>query len=244
MTETAVAVALPLAGADHGRPSHRATRPGSPWGFRPGGRCPGRWRRRGERVERLLQRRPTHKMPDLWRRGLRRRRWRRHPEDRFKLRSAPGAKLQNALGSGVPVGFAHGDLDRSEAGTNLLRQRHAFVKSDASALGQLGLGMYRKVERLQKPVPEIPGIAHPHALAPQTNQPLIESAFAFVLALLRVTEGHSGGLQGALERIKSQQINDLVQEAATDGAAVWSIRFLNKIFCSTTIRGAASRRGK
>jgi len=142
MPKTAAAVALHLAQGDHGRPSRLGNRPGNPWGFRPVGRCPGRWWRRGKRLERLLRWRPPQEGPALGRRGFRHRRWRRRPEDRFNLRPARGAELQNAPGLGVPVGFADGDLDRSEAIADLLRERHEIVEGGTRAVGQLGMGLH------------------------------------------------------------------------------------------------------
>jgi len=100
---------------------------------------------------------PTRGGPALGRRGFRHRRWRRRPENRFNLRSAPGAELQDALRLGVPVGFADGDLDRPETIAELLRERHEFVEGGTRAVGQLGLGLYRGVEPLQEQVPELPG---------------------------------------------------------------------------------------
>ena len=104
-------------------------------------------------------------MPALWRRGLRNLRWQRRPEDRFNLLSVPGADLQDALGLCVPVGFADGDLDSSEAIADLLRERHELVQGGSRPVGQLGLGLYRGVEPLQKQVPELPGVVHPHELS-------------------------------------------------------------------------------
>jgi len=234
VTKTAAAVALHLAQGDHGRPSRRGTRPGSPWGFRLVGQCPGRWWRRGKRLERLLRWRPTQEGPALGRRGFRHRRWWRRPGDRFNVRSARGAQLQNALGPGVPVGFSDGDRDRSEAIADLLRERHEFVEGGTRAVGQLGLGLYRGVEPLQEEVPEQLGVLHPHEPAAWPHQPLVESALTFVLALLRGTEGHFDGVQGVLGRIASQQVVNRVREAGTDGTAVWSIRLLDEVVLGLT----------
>jgi len=64
----------------------------------------------------------------------------------------------------------------------------------------------------------------------------VKSALTFVLALLRGTEGHFGGVQGVLGRIASQQVVDRVREACTDGIVVWSIRSLDEVVLGLTAK--------